>query len=107
LAAKIRKELQLPFALSHVCRVDQTLSREEKRVVIELWRAKVPLKAIRDQVNMSESTLRRVLAFAKKNQGTLIAGHKPGSGRPFVFSKNIQKAMRRIYSMPTQPLPSC
>ncbi len=37
-------------------------SREEKRVAIELWKAKVPLKAIRKQLNISESTLRRVLA---------------------------------------------
>jgi ABC-type uncharacterized transport system YnjBCD substrate-binding protein len=55
-------------------KTSKPFSREEKRVAIELWRAKVPLKAIRDQVKMSESTLRRVLAFAKKNPGTLVAG---------------------------------
>jgi hypothetical protein len=53
-------------------KTSKPFSREEKRVAIELWRAKVPLKAIRDQVKMLESTLRRVLAFAKKN--TLVAG---------------------------------
>jgi hypothetical protein len=41
-------------------KTSKPFSREEKRVAIELWRAKVPLKAIRDQVQMSESTLRRV-----------------------------------------------
>jgi hypothetical protein len=40
------------------------VGREEKRMTIELWRAKVLLKA----------TLRRVLAFAKKNPDTLVAG---------------------------------
>jgi hypothetical protein len=45
-------------------KTSKPFSREEKRVAIELWRAKVPLKA----------TLRRVLAFAKKNPDTLVAG---------------------------------
>ncbi len=38
------------------------------------------LKAIMDQVNMSESTLRRVLVFTKKNPETLFAGCKPCNG---------------------------
>jgi hypothetical protein len=45
-------------------KTSKPFSREEKRVAIELWRAKVPLKA----------TLRRVLAFAMKNPDTLVAG---------------------------------
>ena len=44
-------------------------SLEDKRVAIELWKPKVPLKSIRDQLSMSESTLRRILSFAKKNPG--------------------------------------
>jgi len=36
-------------------------SLETKRVAIELWKAKVPLKSIRAQLSMSESTLRRIL----------------------------------------------
>ena len=40
-------------------------SNDEKRAAIELWRAKIPLKDIRKQLEMSESTLRRILAFAK------------------------------------------
>jgi hypothetical protein len=31
-------------------------SLEDKRIAIELWKAKVPLKSIRDQLSMSEST---------------------------------------------------
>jgi hypothetical protein len=38
-------------------------SLEDKRVAIELWKAKVPLKSIRDQLSMSESTLRQILEF--------------------------------------------
>lgn len=73
-------------------------SREEKRVAMELWEANVPLKGIRKkQLNMSESTLRRafVFAFAKKNPDILVAGCKPGSGRPAVINKNIQRAMKK------------
>jgi hypothetical protein len=42
-------------------------SREEKRVDIEPWRAKMSLKAIRDNAKMSESTSIGALAFAKNN----------------------------------------
>jgi hypothetical protein len=55
-------------------------SREERRVAIELWRAKMPLKTIRDKVKLSESTLRRIWPLPKKS--TLVAGRKVGSGRP-------------------------
>jgi hypothetical protein len=83
-------------------KTSKPFSREEKRVAIELWRAKVPLKAIRDQVQMSESTLRRVLAFAKKNPDTLIAGRKVGSGRPCLINKTIQKTMKKkLLNSPT------
>ena len=42
-------------------------SLETKRVAIELWKAKVPLKSIRAQLSMSESTLRRILASRKRS----------------------------------------
>jgi hypothetical protein len=62
----------------------------------------VALKAIRDQVKMSESTLRRVLAFAKKNSDTLVAGRKVGSGQPCIINKTIQKAMKKkLLNSPT------
>jgi hypothetical protein len=44
---------------------------------------------------MSESTLKRVLAFAKKNPETLVAGRKAGSGRPAIIDEKIQRAMKR------------
>ena len=40
-------------------------SQGAKRAAVELWKAKVPLKNIREQLQMSERTLRRVLAAAK------------------------------------------
>jgi hypothetical protein len=56
-------------------------SREDKRVAIELWRAKVPLATIRKQLKMSERSLRRILSFAKSNPDAPVAGRKrdPGS----------------------------
>ena len=42
-------------------------SIETKRVAIELWKAKVPLKSIRAQLSMSESTLRQILASRKRS----------------------------------------
>jgi hypothetical protein len=46
----------------------------DKRVAVELWKAKVPLKSIRKQLNMSERSLRRILAFAKKNPDVPVQG---------------------------------
>ena len=45
----------------------QRFKNDSKRAAVELWRAGVPLATIRKQLKMSESTLRRLLAFARKN----------------------------------------
>jgi hypothetical protein len=55
---------------------------------------------------MSRSTLRRVLAFAKRNPDTLIADRKPGCGRPSLINKNIQKPMMKKLLNTPPPLPS-
>jgi hypothetical protein len=34
---------------------------------VEHWKANLPYKAIRDQLNLSKSTLKRILAFARAN----------------------------------------
>jgi hypothetical protein len=39
-------------------------SSDEKKVAIALWKAKVPLKTIREQCNMPEKTLWQILAHA-------------------------------------------
>ena len=40
---------------------------EDKRVAVELWKAGVPLKNIREQLKMSERSLGRILAHDKSN----------------------------------------
>ena len=45
----------------------KSFSHADKRAAVELWKAKVPQKAIRDQLGMSKATLKRILAFAKAN----------------------------------------
>ena len=46
---------------------EKNFGKDSKRAAVELWRAGVPLGTIRKQLKMSESTLRRILAFARKN----------------------------------------
>ena len=40
-------------------------SQDANRAAVELWKAKMPLKNIREQLQMSERTLRLVLAATK------------------------------------------
>ena len=47
--------------------MEKNFEKDSKRAAVELWRAGVPLGTIRKQLKMSESTLRRILAFARKN----------------------------------------
>jgi hypothetical protein len=71
-------------------------SREENTLPLNFfWNAKVLLKTIKSQLNVSESILSRVLAFAKNIPETLVTCNKPGSERPAVINKNIQKALKR------------
>jgi hypothetical protein len=57
--------------------------KEVKKAAIELWKAKVPLASIRQQLKMPERTLHRILAHEKQNPGGLLPDRKksPGSGR--------------------------
>ncbi len=45
----------------------KSFSHADKRAGVELWKAKVPQKAIKDQLCMSKAALSRILAFAKAN----------------------------------------
>ena len=47
-------------------------SEAEKRAAIELWKAKSPLKRIREQLQMSERGLRNILDYAKKNPEGMV-----------------------------------
>ena len=76
-----------------------------KRAAVELWRARVLLSTIRSQLKLSESTLRRILVFAKKNPINPIIPRKPGPGRPKKISTEtsmpcrMQKVINRESAM--------
>jgi hypothetical protein len=44
-----------------------------KRAAIELWKACIPLKRIREQLRMSERGLRNILSYAKKHPEDPVA----------------------------------
>jgi hypothetical protein len=54
--------------------------KNDKRAAVELWRAKVPLSAIRNQLKVFERTLKRIMAFTKANSLNQIQSKKPMSG---------------------------
>ncbi len=70
-------------------------SKEEKRAAIELRKANVPLKTIRQQLNISERSIHCILSFAKENPHKPIAGRKPGSGRPSPTTPQLQEVIER------------
>ena len=45
----------------------KSLSQEDKKVAVELWKAEVPLKTIMKQLQMIKLTLKRILAYARAN----------------------------------------
>ncbi len=49
------------------CQAGKNFKTDSKRAAVELWRAGVHLATIRKHLKMSESTLRRILAVARKN----------------------------------------
>jgi hypothetical protein len=48
-----------------VCGQKKPFSHGDWRAVIELWKANVPHKAIRKQLDISKATLKKTLAFAR------------------------------------------
>jgi hypothetical protein len=69
-------------------------SHGDRRAVIELWKANVLHKAIREHLKMSKATLKRILAFARANPEN--PGHmpKPRSGLLSKFSTATATARR-------------
>jgi hypothetical protein len=55
-------------------------SAETRRVPVELWRAQVPLKKIREQLQMPASTLKRLLAHAREHPDLRVKPQKMGTG---------------------------
>jgi hypothetical protein len=80
-------------------------SLADKRVAVKLWKANVPLKSIRKQLNMSERSLRQILAFAKKNPDAPVQERMQGSGRPSKVKAADLKAMENILKTTPQPMP--
>jgi transposase len=69
---------------------------EQKSAAVELFKARVPLKKIRNQLNMSERTLRRILSHAKSHPESPIISRKPGSGRPTTFTPAVKEKMKNM-----------
>ena len=60
----------------------KNFGKDSKRASVELWRVGVAWATIRKQLKMSESTLRRILAIAKKNPTLFPPRSHAVSGRP-------------------------
>jgi hypothetical protein len=56
--------------------IPKHLSRDLKVAAIELSKVHFPLKKIRDPLNISERSLRRILSFARKNPANPISPRK-------------------------------
>ncbi len=73
-----------------------------RRAAIELWRAKVPQRAIMKQLGMSKVTLMKVLAFARANPADPIAKRKKGSGHPTKLTEATLELMKtKLQKTPT------
>jgi hypothetical protein len=63
-------------------------TESKKRAAVELWRAGVPLATIRKQLKMSGSTLRRILAVARKN--------------PILLAEEVDFPQNLVVGLPTR-----
>jgi transposase len=70
-------------------------SEAQKRAAIELWRANIPLKKIREQMHMSERGLRNILAYAKKHPEDPVQKKRKNPGPPSKVSLGSVRKIRR------------
>jgi hypothetical protein len=70
-------------------------SEAQKRAAIELWKANIPLKKIREQMQMSERGLRNILAYAKKHPEDLVQKKRKNPGPPSKVSLGSVRKIRR------------
>ena len=68
---------------------------EDKRVAIGLWKGGLPLSKIREQLQMSKASLKRILATARKNPTLPVAKRKVGTGRKSTINQEILRLMRK------------
>ena len=71
------------------------LTEAEKRAAIELWKANVPLKKVREQMKMSERGLRNILAYAKSHPQDPIPKKKKNAGPPTKVSLGAIREIKR------------
>ena len=77
--------------------VRKSLKKDDKRAAVELWRAKVPLSTVRNQLKVFERALRRVLASkgpipsTRTSSGSLCQGGWGQSACPPGFRKSLFK----------------
>ena len=71
------------------------LTEAEKRAAIELWKANVPLKKIREQMKMSERGLRNILAYANSHPQDPIPKKKKNAGLPTKVSLGAIREIKR------------
>ena len=90
-----RTQTALPRVFLTMPATRKPFSNEVKRAAVELWRANVPLKKIREQLNMNERTLRRILSHAKANPDVPVALRKLGSGRTAKVKKIFQDKIKK------------
>jgi hypothetical protein len=50
-----------------------SFSEADNMVAIELWKAGIPLKRIREQLDMSKRGLRKILSYSKKHSEDPVA----------------------------------
>jgi hypothetical protein len=70
-------------------------SAETRRVAVELWLAKVSLAKIREPLQMSKATLKRVLAHARAHPEQSVQKRRKGSGGVSKVMKITLQAMKR------------
>ncbi len=76
-------------------------SEADRRAAIELWKAKVPLKNIRAQLQMIERGLRKIIAYAKHHPEDPIPKKIKNAGGPTKISLGaIREIKKRIARNP-------
>jgi hypothetical protein len=82
-------------------KIPKYLSRDLKVAAIELSKAQVPLKKIRDMLNISESSLCRILSLAKKNLACPISARKKRVAHNLKLTPQALQDIKKALKNPT------
>ena len=80
---------------------------EDKRVAIGLWKGGLPLSKIREQLQMSKASLKRILATARKNPTLPVAKRKVGTGRKSTINQEILNPIENCWAWMKDQLTDC